>query len=259
MLFSEFKILKHHGKQFVPDLSGVVLPKIFRGRPTIAKGISVEVASSLCELCPSGAISLSPLCIDLGKCIFCKECEFASSGMIKFTNDYRLATNDLSQLMIYEGEDKPITINESSVRRDVKRLFGRSLKLRQVSAAGDNSNEMELNASANVNFDMGRFGIEWVASPRHADGVVITGPISENMAQATQICWEACPEPKILVLVGADAISGGLFADSPALDRSFLKDKTVDLYVPGNPAHPLSFINGLLDLVSKGQSKGRFW
>jgi len=259
MIFSEINILRHHGKQFVPDLSAVVLPTIFRGRPIIEKGISKEEAESLRDLCPSNAIEASPLSINMGKCIFCKECQFASQDKIKFTNDYRIATNDPSQLIVYEGGDKPIEINHSLVRKEIKKLFGRSLKLRQISAAGDNSNEMELNASANVNFDMGRFGIEWVASPRHADGVVITGPISKNMARATQICWDSTPDPKILVLVGADAISGGLFAESPALDRSFLLGKTVDLYVPGNPAHPLSFVNGLLDLVSKGQSKGRFW
>jgi Ni,Fe-hydrogenase III small subunit len=90
-----------------------------------------------------------------------------------------------------------------------------------------------------------------VASPRHADGIVITGPITKNMVEAVQICYDAIPEPKIIVLVGTDAISGGLFADSPAVDRSFLNNHHVDLYIPGNPAHPLSIVNGLLDLTRK--------
>ncbi len=106
---------------------------------------------------------------------------------------------------------------------------------------------------------MSRYGIDFVASPRHADGIVITGPITKNMAEAVQICYDAVPEPKIIVLVGTDAISGGLFADSPAIDRSFLDKYPVDLYIPGNPAHPLTIINGLLDLTrKKKESSSRF-
>ena len=121
----------------------------------------------------------------------------------------------------------------------------------QVSAGGDNSCEQELNACSNVNFDMGRFGIEFVASPRHADGLVITGPINQNMAAALQITYDAIPEPKIIILAGVDAISGGIFAGSPALNRSFLEKYKPDLYIPGNPVHPLSFINGVLSLLGK--------
>jgi Ni,Fe-hydrogenase III small subunit len=128
-------------------------------------------------------------------------------------------------------------------------MFRRSLKLRQVSAGGDNSCEMELGAAGNVNFDMGRYGIEFVASPRHADGLVITGPLSENMARALEICYDATPAPKVIILVGTDAISGGLFAGSPALKRDFIESHHIDLYVPGNPAHPLTFINGVMDLL----------
>ena len=132
-------------------------------------------------------------------------------------------------------------------------MFRRSLKLRQVSAGGDNSCEMELGATGNVNFDMGRYGIEFVASPRHADGIVITGPVSENMSRALEICYEATPAPRLIILVGTDAISGGLFAGSPAIKRNFIENHHIDLYIPGNPAHPLTFINGLMDLLGKKQ------
>jgi Ni,Fe-hydrogenase III small subunit len=108
---------------------------------------------------------------------------------------------------------------------------------------------MELAATGNVNFDMGRYGIEFVASPRHADGIVITGPISENMAEALEITYKAIPSPKIIILAGTDAISGGVFEGSPALDRKFIEQNHIDLYVPGNPVHPLTFINGVLDLL----------
>jgi Ni,Fe-hydrogenase III small subunit len=108
---------------------------------------------------------------------------------------------------------------------------------------------MELAATGNVNFDFGRYGIEFVASPRHADGIVITGPVTENMARALEICYDAVPSPKIIILAGTDAISGGIFEGSPALNRSFISDHHIDLYVPGNPAHPLTFINGVMDLL----------
>jgi Ni,Fe-hydrogenase III small subunit len=142
-----------------------------------------------------------------------------------------------------------ISLDPELVRNEIQKLFNGSLKLRQVSAGGDNSTELELNACGNVNFDMGRYGIEFVASPRHADGIVITGPLSRNMAEALEITYNAIPSPKIIILAGTDAISGGIFEGSPALDRSFIEQNHIDLYVPGNPVHPLTFINGVLDLI----------
>ncbi|MCY1380107.1 NADH-quinone oxidoreductase subunit 6 [compost metagenome] len=100
-----------------------------------------------------------------------------------------------------------------------------------------------------MNFDLGRYGIDIVASPRHADGLVLTGPITRNMAQALEICWDAIPEPKLVIAMGACAISGGVFADSDALDRSFLEKVTPSLYLPGCPTHPLTFISGIMDLL----------
>ena len=110
---------------------------------------------------------------------------------------------------------------------------------------------MELNAAGNVNFDMGRYGIEFVASPRHANGIVITGPVSQNMTKALQTCFEAIPEPKLIILAGTDAISGGLFRSGKAINRGFLNNFQVDLYVPGNPVHPLTFIHGVLNLTGR--------
>ncbi|MEI6576600.1 MAG: NADH:ubiquinone oxidoreductase [Bacteroidota bacterium] len=248
-MYNNLKILFHQGKQFIPDVTKAKVPGIFRGRPVISE---VKVDDSvLVELCPTDAIATSPLSIDLGKCTFCGECALAFPEKIQFTIDYKIATNERERLIIKEGEELPLEINPAAVRKEIHRLFGHSLKLRQVSAGGDNSNEWELNAANNVQFDMSRFGIEFVASPRHADGIVITGPITENMAEPLQICYDATPDPKIIVLIGTDAISGGIFADSPAIDRSFLDKYHVDLYIPGNPAHPLTIINGLLDLTRK--------
>ena len=225
------------------------VPGIFRGRPIISKAKVNE--QDLLQTCPVNAISINLVTIDLGKCTFCGECAIRFPEKIEFTTDYKLSTTERESLIIKEGEDRPVIINPSKVRSEIHSLFGRSLKLRQVSAGGDNSCEWELNAANNVQFDMGRFGIEFVASPRHADGIVITGPITENMAEPLQICYDAVPFPKIIVLVGTDAISGGIFAGSKALNRSFLEKYKVDLFIPGNPAHPLTIINGLLDLTRK--------
>jgi len=250
-MFRSIKILRQHGIQYVPDLRTAVLTPLFRGRPVISGEPSAEQARGLAALCPSGAICADPFSIDLGKCVFCRECEFAAPDRIRFTNDYHIATNHRDNLIIKPDQDKPITLDPTLIRQEIRTLFHRSLKLRQVSAAGDACNEMELNAAGNVNFDMGRFGIDFVASPRHADGIVITGPISENMAEALQICYDATPSPKVIILCGSDAISGGLFTDSPALNRKFTATQHIDLYVPGNPAHPLSFINGVLDFMGR--------
>jgi Ni,Fe-hydrogenase III small subunit len=250
-MLRELKIFKQHGKQFVPDITSVELTPLFKGRPVISKQLDKKETEELVKLCPTKAIIAEPFSIDLGKCVFCKECQFMVPDKIAFTNDYKIATNDRNSLIIAVGDDKPIVLNPELVRKEIRKYFKNSLKLRQISAAGDNSCEMELNASGNVNFDMGRYGFEFVASPRHADGIVITGPISENMAEATQICYDATPDPKIIILVGTDAISGGIFDGSPALNRSFLEKYPIDLYVPGNPAHPLSFINGILSLLGK--------
>jgi Ni,Fe-hydrogenase III small subunit/NAD-dependent dihydropyrimidine dehydrogenase PreA subunit len=249
-MIREFNILRKHGLQFVPDLKKVELTPLFRGRPVINDIIKGDEAEMLVNLCPVGAIQQDDFGIDLGKCVFCKECAFACPGKISFTNDYKIASNNRESLVIRHGDDK-VDIVDSKVRKEVRRLFKNSLKLRQISAGGDNSCEMELNASGNVNFDMGRYGIEFVASPRHADGIVITGPITGNMAEATQICYDAVPHPKIIILVGTDAISGGIFSESKAVQRDFLDQYPVDLYVPGNPAHPLTFINGILRMLGK--------
>jgi Ni,Fe-hydrogenase III small subunit len=246
-MISDIKILFHQGKQYIPDVTTVEVPGIFRGRPVISKE-PADIAR-LVEICPTGAISPDPVSLDMGKCVFCGECQFAFPQKIRFTKDYKISSGTREGLLIPEGSDEPVTVQPELIRKEIRRYFGKSLKLRQVSAGGDNSCEWELNASGNVNFDMGRFGIEFVASPRHADGIVITGPITRNMAMPLQLCYDAVPHPKIIILAGTDAISGGIFAGSKALDRSFLDKYPVDLYVPGNPVHPLTFINGVLDLI----------
>ena len=244
-------IMRRHGRQSVKNLRTAVIPEGFRGRPVISGDITPAEEKTAELLCPTGAITSGPFSLDLGRCEFCMECSFAVPGKIMFTNDHRLSANRRDDLIIKAGEDKPILVRPELVRKEIPGYFRHALKLRQVSAGGDNSAEMELNASGNVNFDMGRYGIEFVASPRHADGLVITGPMSGNMAEALQICYDATPSPKIVVLAGTAAISGGIFENSPDLIRSFIEKVKPDLYIPGNPPHPLTFINGILDLTGR--------
>jgi len=246
-MINTLKILYHQGKQFIPDIRKAEVPGIFRGRPEISSEIAD--ADALAGICPTGAILTRPVRIDLGKCTFCGECARLFPGKVRFTTDYRLSVNDRERLIISEGSEEPLRLTPDLIRKEIRKYFRNSLKLRQVSAGGDNSTELELNACGNVNFDMGRYGIEFVASPRHADGIVITGPISGNMADPLQITYDATPSPKIIVLAGTDAISGGIFEGSPALNRKFIEQNHIDLYIPGNPVHPLTFINGITDLL----------
>lgn len=252
-MIKEVKVIYHNGKQYIPDLRNAKLKAPFRGRPEISTAKVNEQA--LVDICPLGAISSNPVRIDLGKCAFCGECAFAFPEKIKFTQDYKIASNIRENLIVKEGENHPIVFDKSKIREDIKNTFSKSLKLREVSAGGDGSCEVELGACGNANFDMGRYGLEFVASPRHADGIIITGPITENMAEPLQICYDAIPSPKIIILVGVDSISGGIFNDSAALNRSFLDKYKIDLYIPGNPAHPLTVINGLLDLTRDSNDK----
>lgn len=247
-MINELKIILHNGKQYIPDIRTAVVPSPFRGRPEISSTKVNE--QELIDFCPVNAISGNPVRIDLGKCVFCGECTFRFPEKINFTNDYKLSSNVRESLIVSEGETSLVQVDTTKIRDEIKDIFKKSLKLRQVSAGGDNSAEYELNASGNANFDMGRYGIEFVSSPRHADGILVTGPITENMVEALEIAYKAVPEPKVFILCGTDAISGGIFKDSVAINRTFLQSINVDLYIPGNPPHPLTIINGILGLIS---------
>lgn len=250
MILPKIKVLRSHGWQYIPDLNSVELTEEFRGRPELSTTEDMSDAKAAASLCPTGAISFEPFSLDMGRCLFCGECARRAPRNIRFTNDYHIASASREGLIVKEGDTK-IEFHHEAIRPEIPHLFSKALKLRQVSAAGDNSVEMELNATGNVNFDFGRYGVEFTASPRHADGVVITGPISKAMAEPLEICYDAVPEPKVLIVCGSEACSGGLFAESKAIDRRFLECHKVDLWLPGAPTHPMTFIDGVMNLVGR--------
>lgn len=252
-MFDLLRLRKKHGKQFIPDIGSAAIRAPFRGFPSLDENKCSGNCSACADICPTAAIQTGPLRLDLGACIFCGECACeCPTNAIEFSQDYRLASTSRSDLIVRPGQNAD-DYNEIAVqvRKEIHSRFGRSLKLRQVSAGGCNGCEYELGASTNVNFDIGRFGIQFVASPRHADGLVLTGPVSGNMDAALRDTWKSIPEPKLLIVVGACGISGGLFGSSEEVNRGFLDETHIDLYIPGCPAHPLTIIHGILDFLGK--------
>jgi Ni,Fe-hydrogenase III small subunit/formate hydrogenlyase subunit 6/NADH:ubiquinone oxidoreductase subunit I len=232
------------------------LPDRFRGLPVLEADRCVKGCRRCGEVCPTGAITAaaaaSPVSrgarIDLGKCLFCADCAAACpGGIVEFTRDYRLASSSREGLVIGGNHKRPVAVPDGKIRK----VFGRSLKLRQVSAGGCNACESDVNVLNTVVYDLGRFGIQFVASPRHADGLLVTGPVTENMREALSKTWEAVPGPKLVIAVGACAVSGGLFADLPPSGRGADPLLPVDLYIPGCPPHPVTILDGLLRLIGK--------
>ena len=231
------------------------LPDRFRGRPQLDESKCVEGCSACVAACPTDAVATDDegLRLDLGRCLFCTACsEACPEGAIAYTHEFRLATRRRADLVLGRDEFRLATAldNESS------RLFGRSLKLRQVSAGGCNGCEADVNVLNTVVFDLGRFGIQFVASPRHADGLLITGPVTENMRLALEKTYAAVPAPKIVIAVGACAIAGGPYIDHPEVHNGADAVVPVDLYVPGCPPHPLTILDALLRLLGRIEDPG---
>lgn len=226
-----------------------VLPDRYPGKPAFDLSRCQADCSACASVCPTAAISTSPgLALDLGRCLYCRACSQACpTGVIAWTGNWRMATRTREDLVL-RGE--ALALAEALEER-TRRLFGRSLKLRQVSAGGCNACEADINVLSTIGFDLGRFGIQVVASPRHADGLLITGPVTENMRLALRKTWEATPAPKLVVAVGACAISGGPFIDNPEVHNGAASTLPVDLFIPGCPPHPISILDGLLRLLGR--------
>ncbi len=250
------RISQGHRTMAYPDGPAPALPPRFRGLPAIDAARCPTGCRDCADVCPTEAISFAggKPSIDLGRCLFCPECEAACPGKaISFTADHRLAVRTRDALQ-FEGAALPLA---KALDAKLLSLFGRSLKLRQVSAGGCNACEADVNVLSTIGWDLGRFGIQIVASPRHADGLLITGPVTKNMELALQKTWNAVPPPKIVLAVGACAISGGPYLDRPEQLGGAAAVVPVDLFIPGCPPHPLTILDGLLRLLGRLEDEGR--
>jgi len=141
------------------------------------------------------------------------------------------------------------------LKREIDVVFGRSIAIREVDTGSDNSPEIELNNLATPHYDVERFGISFVASPRHADVLAVTGPVTHNMVTALVKTYEATPSPKFVVAVGDDACGTGIFAESYACVGAVEKVIPIDLKIPGNPPTPTEIMTGLLALMRIAREK----
>ena len=245
------RLYQKHRTMKYPAGAPPAMPDRFRGKPTIDRTTCPPDCRACADSCPVGAIDLSGAgSVDLGKCLFCIDCERSCPrGAVTFSGDYRLAFRDRSDMV------RPLPEREAelvkALDRKMRGLFGRSLKLRQVSAGGCNACEADVNVLSTVGWDLGRFGIQMVASPRHADGILVTGPVSRNMELALRKTYDAVAEPKIVIAVGACAASGGPYAGHPETRGGAESTVPVDLFIPGCPPHPLTILDGLLRLLGR--------
>jgi len=239
------RLLQKHRTVSYPD-GKPQLPPLFRGKPEIDREKCTRCGKCVAA-CPVQALSLGAFPrLDAARCIFCGECASACAAQaLRFTDDFRLAANTREKLVFPDSHELTAPLDPKLLQ-----IFARSLKLRQVSAGGCAACEADTNVLSTVVFDLGRFGVQFVASPRHADGLLITGPVTKNMEQALISTYEALPAPKIVIAAGACACSGGLFQEHPQT-RGIPASIPVSLYVPGCPPHPLTILDGILRLLGR--------
>jgi len=238
------------------------LPARFRGRPVLDVARCAAGCRECVASCPTEAITeaitadAGQLALDLGRCLFCADCvDACPQGAITFSPDFRLAERARARLVVRAPEAAAAPTRELALSAELRRLYGRSLKLRVVSAGGCNGCEADVAVLGTIAFDLGRFGIQYVASPRHADGLLITGPVTANMREALQKTYEAVPDPRIVIAVGACAIAGGPYAGHGEAHGGADQVVPVDLYVPGCPPHPLTILEGLLGLLGRSGAR----
>ena len=253
-------------------------PNGFRGKPVIDYA-RCTACDKCAEACPTTAITLDAktgndkriLTLNYGDCIFCGECESACPDAIHLTKEFQLATAKKSDLVIRAsfmesvpgtfaftevlGETPPVnqSVEElgAKLQEKIGALFGGSLHIREVDAGSCNGCEVEITALNNAVYDIERFGVHFVASPRHADMLLVTGPVTRNMEIALKQTYDATPGPKLVVAVGACAIGGGIFGRSYASCGGVDNVVPVDVFIPGCPPRPEALLHGILLAIER--------
>jgi|CZKI01.1.fsa_nt_gi Ni,Fe-hydrogenase III small subunit/formate hydrogenlyase subunit 6/NADH:ubiquinone oxidoreductase subunit I len=247
-----------------------------RGRPEI-DWEQWKDARPAAAVCPTGAIEFVDeptgrtvsrnVTLDLGKCIFCglcadvdpairmtNVCELAAClrDELRHTAQYRL-NDDGTHHRLLEAPGKPETLETvgRQLRASIQSVLGRSLHIRQVDAGSCNGCEMEIHGLNSPVYDIERFGIHFVVSPRHADMLLVTGPVTRNMELALRKTHDATPEPRLVVAVGACGCSGGIFGRNYATCGGVDSVIPVDVYIPGCPPNPHALLHGILLAIGR--------
>jgi len=237
-----------------PEGSAPALPDRHGGALAVDASKCTDGCDACVPVCPTRAITRQPgkpVALDLGRCIFCNACvEVCPPHAITQSGNYRMAARRREDLVLGDTGKEQVRL-AAALDEKLRKLFGRSLRLRQVSAGGCGACEADTNVLGTIGWDLGRFGVQFVASPRHADGLLITGAMSKNMELALKKAYEAVPAPKIVIAVGACAIAGGPFVDHPQILNGASSVVPVDLFIAGCPPHPLTILDGLLRLMGR--------
>lgn len=211
------------------------------------------------EVCPTGALAMEDgaLRVDHGACIACNACIPACpEKALRETREFELAVRDRADLVeAAPGRAPAPRASPERLRAEVHRVFGRSLHVREVDAGSCNGCEVEVQALVSPYYDVERLGIKLVASPRHADLCLVTGPPTRHMRESLRAAYEAMPPPRLVVAVGACGIMGGPFADSDAVHRGVAEVVPVDVFIPGCPPRPEALIHGLLLAVGRAEQR----
>ena len=235
---------------------------LFIGKPEIDLEKCTKCGACVTR-CPSRAIVMDKetnfIGINYDKCIFCTLCEeICPLGAAKMTNKFELAQKDRNKLreniiVIEERSipDKSYEVVRSDLKFNIKKTFGRSLQIREVDSGSCNGCDYEITALNNPFNDIERFGINFVASPRHADMLLVTGTATRNMQLALIKTYNATPDPKLVVAVGACACSGGIFENTYATSNGIDCIVPVDTYVPGCPPRPQAILYGILKALDR--------
>ncbi|MGE5577255.1 MAG: NADH-quinone oxidoreductase subunit NuoB [Syntrophothermus sp.] len=239
-------------------------PALFRGRLEFDGG-RCDGCEACVAVCPAGAIHVSRgwWQVAYAGCVFCGRCrEACAKGAIRLTGAYELAGRKKVS-MVVSGQIGAPTISSQQVNsqqvdpsteilnQKIKRILGRSLHIRHVDAGSCNGCDWEATALLNPVYDLQRLGIDFVASPRHADMLLVTGPVARHMETAVLRTYEATPDPKLVVAAGACACGGGVFGGSYAVAGGVDKLLPVDVYIPGCPPRPQALIYGLLKALDR--------